>query len=72
MAKLSKLKEYSPELYTQFVGEVLKVEGITHLEKCIINDMDMLGTVVFKRTDSGVEYWWNVVDKIIENEDKAE
>lgn len=71
MAKLSKLKEYSPELYSEFLGEVLKVEGDVFLERCIMRDIDMLGAVVFKNTDRGVAYWWNVVDKIKENESKV-
>jgi hypothetical protein len=71
MAKLSKLKEYSPELYSEFLGEVLKVEGDVYLNECIMRDMDMLGAVVFRHTDRGVDYWWNVVDKIKENESEV-
>ena len=64
MATLSKLQKYSTELHTEFLGEILKNEGGDFLQQCIVRDTPMLGAVVFKYTNRGVEFWWNVMDKI--------
>ena len=71
MAKLSQLLEYSPELYSEFLGEVLKVEGGEFLTHIINGDKSMLAAVSFKSTEQGFEYWWDVMDKIKENESKV-
>lgn len=64
MVKLSELRKYDKQAYDLFMGEVKRVGGGTWWEDCVRRDTMMAGAIVFKDTNQGVDYWWEVADRI--------
>lgn len=62
--KLSELKAYNDELYTELLCEILKQDGYAWIDHYVKRDSDLNGVVVFKDTTRGNQGWWQVIEDI--------